>query len=137
MLGQARRIVVLGGGFAGVYAALALERKFWRHHEVEITLVSDENVLLFTPMLPEVPSSSVEPRHIISPIRALFRRAKFRNSIVHSIDLDKQVVAARHCAACPQYTLGFDHLVLALGSRTNFYGIPGVAEKRSTDEDPQ
>ena len=57
MLGQSRRIVVLGGGFAGVYAACALERKFWRHPEVEIMLVSDENVLLFTPMLPEVPSS--------------------------------------------------------------------------------
>ncbi len=128
MLGQARRIVVLGGGFGGVYAALALERKFWRHPEVEIMLVSDENFLLFTPMLPEVPSSSVEPRHIISPIRALFRRVKFRNSTVHSIDLEKQVVAASHCAACQQYTLGFDHLVLALGSRTNFYGIPGVAE---------
>ena len=77
MLGQARRIVVLGGGFGGVYAALALERKFWRHPEVEIMLVSDENVLLFTPMLPEVPSSSVEPRHIISPIRAPVSVNKF------------------------------------------------------------
>jgi len=67
------RIVILGGGFAGVYAALHLERNLARRAGFEITLVSSENFLLFTPMLPEVPSSSIEPRHIVSPIRAWFR----------------------------------------------------------------
>ena len=123
-----KNIVILGGGFAGVYAGLHLEKIFWRNPEVKITLLSDENYLLFTPMLPEVSSSSVQPRHIISPIRAFFRKVKFQNSVVHSIDLGRRVVIAAHCAACRKYELKFDHLILALGSCTNFYGLSGVAE---------
>ena len=121
-------IVILGGGFAGVYAALRLEKKFSSDEEVEITLISDENFMLFTPMLPEVPSSSIEAKHIISPLRAFFRKVKFQNQEVHSIDLVRRVVVASHCSACELNELRFDHLVLALGSKTNFQGIPGVAE---------
>ncbi len=122
------RILILGGGFAGVYAARHLEKILARHDNVEITLVSDENFLLFTPMLPEVPSSSIEAKHIISPIRACLRKAKFQNSEGCSIDLERRVVTAAHCPTCGSLELAFDHLVLALGSRTHFYGLPGVAE---------
>jgi NADH dehydrogenase len=121
-------IVILGGGFAGVYAALRLEKKFARDDNVEITLISDENFMLFTPMLPEVPSSSIEAKHIVTPLRAFFRKVKFQNKEVQSIDLAGRVVVAAHCPACERNELRFDHLVLALGSKTNFQNIPGLAD---------
>ena len=107
---------------------LHLERILARREGFEITLVSSENVLLFTPMLPEVPSSSIEPRHIISPLRAFFRKVKFQNYEVRFLDLEKRVVGDSHCPMCSQHELRFDHLVLALGSMTNFHSLPGVAE---------
>lgn len=125
---KAKRILILGGGFAGVSAALHLEKIFARDDNLEITLISDENFLLFTPMLPEVPSGSIEAKHIVSPIRASLRRATFQNSVVYSIDLKKRIVLSSHCPMCQVRELEFEHLVLALGSTTNFYGLPGVSE---------
>lgn len=122
------QIVIAGGGFAGVYAALGLEKKLSQNKEVDITLISDENFMLFTPMLPEVPSSSIEAKHIISPLRAFFRKVKFQNMEVHSIDIEKRFLVASHCSVCESRELKFDHLVLALGSKTNFQGIPGVSD---------
>ena len=128
MVDKKTSIVILGGGFAGVYAALGLEKRFLRDDDVEITLISDENFMLFTPMLPEVSSSSIEAKHIVSPLRAFFRKVKFQNKEVHSIDIERRLVVASHCASCEMTELRFDHLVLALGSKTKFQGIPGVAD---------
>ena len=129
MVEKKTSIVILGGGFAGVYAALGLEKRFLRNDDVEITLISDENFMLFTPMLPEVPSSSIEAKHIISPLRAFFRKVKFQNKEVHSIDIERRLVVASHCSSCKVTELRFDHLVLALGSKTKFQDIPGVADQ--------
>ena len=128
MTDRVRRIVILGGGFAGVSAAMHLEKLFAHDENLEIILISEENYLLFTPMLPEIASSSIEAKHIVSPIRAFFPRVKFQNTEVLSIDLERQIVIASHCPNCEQTILKFDYLVLALGSTTNFYGLPGVAE---------
>ncbi len=128
MPSRAKRLVILGGGFGGVYAALSLEKIFRRDDNIEVVLLSNENFLLFTPMLPEVPSSSIEAKHIISPLRAFFRKVKFQNSEVRAIDLERRTVVVSHCPACEQRELEFECLVLALGSVTNFYGLPGVAE---------
>ena len=122
------RILILGGGFGGVYTARRLDQIFAHRDDVEITLLSGENFLLFTPMLAEVVSSSIEASHIISPIRAFFRRVRFQNSEVKSIDLERRVVTASHCLMCGSREFPFDHLVLALGSTTEFHGLPGVAE---------
>ncbi len=65
MVPEKRRIVILGGGFGGVFAAKRLERIFAGSKDVEILLISEQNYLLFTPMLPEVPSSSIEAKHIV------------------------------------------------------------------------
>ena len=111
-----------------MYAALRLEKAFAREESVEVTLINRDNYLLFSPMLPEVASSSIEAKHIITPIRAFFRKVRFRDSKVEAIDFEKRVVHASHCPECMDYSLEFDHLVLALGSVTSFHGLPGVAE---------
>ncbi len=78
MISKVQRILILGGGFGGLYAALRLEKIFSGDESIEITLISDENFLLFTPMLPEVPSGSIEAKHIVSPLRAFFRKVRFK-----------------------------------------------------------
>jgi NADH dehydrogenase len=82
-----QRIVILGGGFAGVYAALRLEKTLARDPDVEIVLVSRENFLLFTPMLHEVATGELAPTDIVNPLRKLLRRVDFFLGDVESIDL--------------------------------------------------
>ncbi len=72
------RVVILGGGFAGAAVARRLEQLFRGDPSVEITLVDRENFSLFTPLLPEVPSGALEPKHIVSPLRAFLRRTTVR-----------------------------------------------------------
>jgi NADH dehydrogenase len=122
------RIVIIGGGFAGTAIALRLERLFRRDDRVELTLVDSENFFTFTPLLPEVPSGSIQPKHIVFPLRALLKRTAVRQAEVKRVDLEHKVVVAAHCNACGDYTVPFDHLVLALGSVPNYFGLPGVAE---------
>ena len=121
------RIVVLGGGFAGVAVARRLEKKL-RRDEAEIALVSRDNFTLFTPMLPEVSSGGLEPRHVATPIRAQLHRTKFVLGEIARIDLDAREVEARHPLTYAITRLEYDHLVLALGSVSSTFGIPGVAE---------
>ena len=122
------RIVILGGGFGGVSTAHALERIFWRDHDLEITLVSHSNYLLFTPMLAEVAGSALEPQHMCAPIRASLPHIRFYRCEVEAIDTDGQSVLIRGSAAVPPQTLTYDHLVLALGSVPNSFGLPGIEE---------
>ena len=118
------RIVVLGGGFAGLEAIGVLERRLRRRPDVELLLVSDRNYLLFTPLLPQVASSLVEPRHIIQPIRDLRggRRFRFRRDDVVDVDL-----AARR-VIMSEGSVGYDRLLIAVGGTTPTFGIPGVEE---------
>jgi NADH:ubiquinone reductase (H+-translocating) len=127
-----QRIVIVGGGFAGTTVARRLEQIFRRSSDVEITLLDGENFFTFTPLLPEVPSGSIQPKHIVFPLRALLRKTQVRQAEVQAIDLERKQVTARHCGKCGLYTLPFDQLVLALGSVSNFFGTPGVAEHALT-----
>jgi NADH dehydrogenase len=126
-----KRIVILGGGFGGVYAALRLERLLARDPEVEICLVSRDNFFLFTPMLHEIAASDLEITNIVNPLRKLLRRVKVFVGEVERIDLPNKRVVVSH--GRPSYDnhshcLEYDHLVLALGSITNFFDLPGLAE---------
>jgi NADH:ubiquinone reductase (H+-translocating) len=123
----ATRIVILGGGFAGATTASKLEQAFGPDPSVSLTLVSDTNALLFTPMLAEVAASSLEATHISSPLRTGLRRTEVIRRPVADIDL-----AARRVRLAPdEYTLvppevPFDHLVLALGAVSNYLGLANV-----------
>ena len=118
-----KRIVILGGGFGGVYTARHLERLVRHHSDVEIVLVSRDNFLLMTPLLFEVFSGTLELRHCSFPVRAFLRTTRFVEAAVESIDLERRVVHLG--AAGVSGELAYDQLVLALGTRTNRAMIPG------------
>jgi NADH dehydrogenase len=118
------RIVILGGGFGGVYTARHLEEIFKDAGEVQITLISRDNYFIMTPLLFEAGSGVLEPRHAVNPIRPLLRSAQFVEAEVEGVDLQRKIVSVRRPHAEPDEVL-YDHLVLALGSITNTSMIPG------------
>lgn len=124
--GSTRRVVILGGGFGGISAAHRLEQLLSRDAHLEIVLVSQSNYLLFTPMLAEVASSGLEAQHISAPVRAALPYTRFSRAEVGAIDTAAQAVRIRASPSAPVETLPYDHLVLALGSVPNFYGLPGM-----------
>jgi NADH dehydrogenase len=119
-------VVVLGGGFGGVYTARYLERLKAAGLPIDVTLVSRDNFFLFTPMLHEVAASDLDITHIVSPLRTLLKRSEVFVGDVEAIDLDARLVRVSHGFERHEHRLRFDHLVVALGSTTNFYGIPGL-----------
>ncbi|RME47875.1 MAG: NAD(P)/FAD-dependent oxidoreductase, partial [Chloroflexi bacterium] len=135
-----RHIVILGGGFAGLAVAQRLNQIFARDNSVEVLLVSESNYLLFTPMLAEVASSSVEGRHISSPMRAFFpssgpgrrQRVRFHHARVVGIDPARETVTVVACDGCTMQEISYDHLVLALGGRPHYFGLPGIEENGFT-----
>lgn len=127
-----KRILILGGGFGGVYAARRLDKILGRDADIEITLVSRENYFLFTPMLHEVAASDLEITNIVSPIRELLRHVKFFCGDVDSIDLENKRVSVSHGYGRHSHNLSYDHLILALGSTTNYFKLPGVEENAVT-----
>lgn len=119
-----KRVVVLGSGFAGMQAVVELERLFRRSPEYEILLISDQNFVLFTPLLPQITSSQIDPRHIAQAIRDVRgnRRFRFLRATVCTIDLQNRRLDT---TAGP---MTYDSLVIALGSRTNYFHTPGARE---------
>ena len=124
---MAKRILILGGGFAGVYVARRLE-KILRPDEATIQLVNQENYSVYQPMLPEVISGSIGLTDIVSPIRHLCPRTQLIMREVESIDLARKVVTVSPGFRPRQLELPYDYLVIALGGVTNFYGMPGMIE---------
>lgn len=122
----ATHLLILGGGFGGVTAAQRLEHLLARDRTVQITLVSQSNYLLFTPMLAEVAASGLEAQHISAPVRAALTRTQFRRAEVEAIDVAARVVRVRPTPTTPVETLRYDHLILALGSVPNYYDLPGL-----------
>jgi NADH dehydrogenase len=123
-----QRIVVLGGGFGGVYAAIHLEKLLARVETVEICLVSRDNFFLFTPMLHEIAASDLEITNIVNPLRKLLRKVEVLVGDVNEIDLPNKQVLISHGYRNHSLRIDYDHLVIALGSITNFYDIPGLAD---------
>ncbi|MBV8197136.1 MAG: NAD(P)/FAD-dependent oxidoreductase [Candidatus Eremiobacteraeota bacterium] len=117
-----QRVLILGGGFAGMTTAAKLEELLAADRSIEITLVSDANALLFTPMLAEVAGSSIEPTHISSPLRSSLRRTRVVRGRVNAVDLElRRVTLEAEAQPGEPSFLEYDHLVLALGSVSNFF----------------
>jgi NADH dehydrogenase len=123
-----RRIVILGGGFAGIAIAQRLEKRL-SASEAEIVLISRENFTLFTPMLPEVSSGALDVRHVVTPIRSELRRTEFILADVQAIDAEHNRVTYTHTLTGIDDERSYDQLVLALGSSTSTFDLPGVAER--------
>ena len=121
------RVVILGGGYGGVYTALALQRAA-RQGRIELSLVSRDNFFLFQPMLAEVVSGNIEAPHIVSPIRRLCRFTSFSQAEIEAIDVENRNVIIGY-AGQPDYSyIPYDHLVIAVGSDTDLSALPGMSE---------
>ena len=126
------RILILGGGFAGLTVTMEMEKKLAKDPSVEITLINRENFFLFTPMLHEVAASDLDLTTIVNPVRKMLRRVHFLAGEVFQIDLAQRRVVVSHGFDHHHHTLEFDFLVLGLGSVTNHYGLPGLQEHALT-----
>jgi NADH:ubiquinone reductase (H+-translocating) len=122
------RVVVLGGGFAGVHAAKYLTALLGRRTDVEVELLSEENYFVFQPLLPEVAAGGIAATHVVNPIRELVPRARFRCCKVSSIDLAHKRVLVSQGEGLELVGVPYDHLVFCLGKVTSFAMMPGVSE---------
>jgi NADH dehydrogenase len=146
---NSQHIVILGGGFAGIGVLKKLQKKFQNDNSVNITLVSKENFILFTPMLPEIVSGTIETRHIVTPVRSFCKKAKYFEANIKSIDFDNKKVVISHPIGRYSYekrqldsgnedddfhehALKYDYLVIALGSENNFFGNKDIENNSFT-----
>lgn len=125
------RVLIIGGGFGGIYTALGLERTLRPEDRTEVTLINPENFFLFTPMLAEIVSSQIDTSHAINPIRRMFRGPRFVEGVAMGLDLDRRRVSVRH-PNDESTDYAYDHLVLALGAQTGFFGMEDVREHAYT-----
>ncbi len=124
-----QKVLILGAGFAGLNVAQELTKLLPGESDGEIKLVDQNNFLLFTPMLTEVAGGELDPRHIVAPPRRLSHRISFEQGQIEEIDLDKKSITLNiGDGDNSKRTLTADHIVIALGSVSNFHGIPGVQE---------
>jgi NADH dehydrogenase len=124
---EPKKILILGGGFAGVSVAQYLEKTLSPGDAV-ISLVNKENYFVYQPMLPEVISGSIAFTDIVSPIRHLCPRTHLILRDVEEIDLERRVVTASPGFRPRRMEIPYDYLIVCLGSTTNYYGIPGMLE---------
>ena len=122
-----KQIVILGGGFAGVYAAMRLEKMLARG-EADVHLVNRENYFVYQPMLAEVISGSIGLTETVVPIRLLCPRTALVMREVEKIDLNNRTVTVSPGFRPRSMTISYDYLVIGLGSVTNFVGMPGMLE---------
>jgi NADH dehydrogenase len=122
------RVVITGGGFAGLSAARYFDKTLARRLDTEVTLISRENFILFTPMLHEVAAGDLFPGDIINPLRRILQHVKFVEADVQAIDLEARRVHCTGGVARVALEFEFDHLLLTLGSETNFFEMEGVRD---------
>src|SRR6266576_1282779 len=123
-----KRVVILGGGFGGIYTALHLEKALRKRDDFEITLINKENYFVFQPMLAEVVSGSIGILDTVSPIRRMLPRTDLHVREIESIDIGTQTVITTPGFIPQPNVIHYDHLVLALGNVTDFRGLRGLPE---------
>ena len=126
--GAPTRVVILGGGFAGVTMAMELGRLARGDRDVNVHLVSNENYFVFQPLLPEVVACRIEPSHIINPVRQLCRNAHVTRAAIREVDLTARRVRLVDSDAKRELDVDYDMLVVALGVTMDLSRIPGMRE---------
>ena len=120
-----KRILVIGAGFAGLYAAMELRRATAAGHRV--TVVNDENFMQYQPFLPEVASGTIDPRAVVVPLRRVLRHCEVLIGEVRGVEHDQRRALVRF-ADGHEERVGYDVLVLTVGSRSRVLPVPGLAE---------
>lgn len=127
-MAQPVKVVILGGGFAGISAAMELARRRYRSPRTEVHLINNENYFVFQPLLPEVLSCSIEPSHILSPIRQMSRDIVFHYGTVTDVNVATQRLTLVATDIKRPRTLPYDHFIWALGLAVDLSRIPGMAQ---------
>ncbi|MET0773537.1 MAG: FAD-dependent oxidoreductase, partial [Candidatus Limnocylindrales bacterium] len=139
---MATRVVILGGGFAGVSTAQALVKRLRRERRllrpgatsadradgVSVTLLARDNHFVFQPLLADIISGAIETTHVVVPLRRMLRDVEVEVGTVESVDPVARQVHVVHRQSGRPFTVGYDALVVALGSVTDFRAVPGMAE---------
>ena len=123
-----QRVVIVGGGFAGVFVARALEKELHRRNDLELALINSNNYFVFQPMLPEVISGTIGMLDVVSPIRHLLTKTALHVRDVEGIDFSQRTVTTSPGFHPRPHVIPFDHLVLAPGTVTDFRGMRGLPE---------
>lgn len=120
------RILIVGGGYVGLYTALRLERQLG-HREADVTLVSPENFMVYQSLLPEMASGMLEPRHVVVPLRKALRRVRVRTGRLTDLDHARRAATIRPYEG-DSVTEHYDHVVIALGSEPRVLPVPGLTD---------
>ncbi|MFN8390826.1 MAG: NAD(P)/FAD-dependent oxidoreductase [Bdellovibrionota bacterium] len=136
--GKPKRVVVIGGGFAGLYAAMGLNKRLGYHRELEITVLDRKNYFLFPPLLPSAAAGTIETRQVSYPFRRIFETTNimFRKVDVTKIDPSARTISgvieineeASGQVIAREAMFEYDYLVLAPGSVTQIFNTPGAAQ---------
>lgn len=135
MPSERKHIVIVGGGYVGMYTALRLQKRLrgeLRRGEIAVTVVDPQSYMTYQPFLPEAAAGNLEPRHVVAPLRRVLPHCRIVNGYVTRIDHASRSVIVRPAGAgtagVPERTIGYDRLVVALGSISRTLPIPGLAE---------
>ncbi|GAA2751133.1 MULTISPECIES: NAD(P)/FAD-dependent oxidoreductase [Kitasatospora] len=120
------RILIVGGGYVGLYAAMRILKKM-RYGEATVTVVDPRSYMTYLPFLPEAAGGNVAPRNLVAPLRSALKKAEVLTGAVTGVDHARKVATIQP-AAGDSYELSFDYLVVATGSVSRTFPIPGLAE---------
>ena len=128
-----RKVIVIGGGFGGIFAAKSLEKL--GRGLVDVELINNNNYFVFQPLLPEVASSNLNASDAVVPLRQLLKRVQVRQARVMGIDFERKIVIVMQGARMTPVELPYDELVIALGTGVDLARIPGMADHALTMKD--
>ncbi|WP_433148222.1 NAD(P)/FAD-dependent oxidoreductase [Actinomadura nitritigenes] len=135
MPSERKHIVIVGGGYVGMYTALRLQKRLrgeLRRGEIAVTVIDPQSYMTYQPFLPEAAAGNLEPRHVVAPLRRVLPRCRIVNGYVTRIEHASRSLTVRpagaRSAGVPERTIGYDLLVVALGSISRTLPIPGLAE---------
>ncbi|MBO0813289.1 MAG: FAD-dependent oxidoreductase, partial [Microlunatus sp.] len=122
-----RKILIVGGGYAGFYAAWRLERRL-RRGEAEVTIVDPRGYMTYQPFLPEVAAGSVEARHVVVPLRAHLRTTRVIEGYTTAVDHKHRSAVVRTLDG-REHRIGYEIVVLTAGAVTRTLPVPGLTDR--------